>query len=282
MNFPCPSPPVDCPGTDNPIINYSSEAPDQFLFLGQAYNPVNPPPLGSNWTSTGCYATCTSPISQLDADLCAQAQELQCVFPPNNPNSPTLFNNTPQSCAATCPDGLTFTFTVPSGQVTALDQTTANAQAHAIACQQAELQRVCFGTIPTCLCKGVFYTATLHQTIGSQNLTWMISAGALPPGMTLVGNGSTAVISGIPTASGQFHFTILGTEQSGNYMSKAFIFTVLTITTMTLPPFTIGTPYSFQLQASGGSGNYQWILTGGSLPAGLTMSASGLISGVPA
>lgn len=52
----------------------------------------------------------------------------------------------------------------------------------------------------------------------------------------------------------------------------------LQITTTSLPTATWGSPYSFQLQASGGSG-YVWTLESGSLPTGLSLSASGLISG---
>jgi hypothetical protein len=170
---------------------------------------------------------------------------------------------------------------VAANQITGTEQASVNAQAYAIACEQAQLQKVCFGTIPGCLCVGAIYNSTLHQTNGGQNLTWTISSGALPPGLKLTGAGASAVISGIPTAPGHFEFTITGVEQSGNYMSKTFIYTVLSIATTTLPPFMSGVPYSFQLLASGGSGNYQWIVLSGSLPAGLTMSQSGLISGTP-
>ncbi len=49
----------------------------------------------------------------------------------------------------------------------------------------------------------------------------------------------------------------------------------------TLPEFTQGDAYSFQVPGSGGSGNYAFKITSGSLPAGLTMSSTGLISGTP-
>lgn len=47
---------------------------------------------------------------------------------------------------------------------------------------------------------------------------------------------------------------------------------------------TAGNPYTVQLQASGGQGPYSWILSDSSaaLPDGLSLSASGVISGVPA
>jgi hypothetical protein len=39
--------------------------------------------------------------------------------------------------------------------------------------------------------------------------------------------------------------------------------------------------YSYQVQASGGSGPYTWKITSGSLPVGLSMAANGLITGNP-
>lgn len=58
--------------------------------------------------------------------------------------------------------------------------------------------------------------------------------------------------------------------------------TALTINTKTLPNATIGTAYSQQLSASGGKSPYTWSLTAGAtLPAGLTMASSGVISGTP-
>lgn len=49
-----------------------------------------------------------------------------------------------------------------------------------------------------------------------------------------------------------------------------------------LPDAVVGLPYSVQLEGTGGNGNYQFSLADpSSLPAGLTLSPTGLISGVP-
>lgn len=57
----------------------------------------------------------------------------------------------------------------------------------------------------------------------------------------------------------------------------------LTITPATLPYGTDGTVYSDQLSTSGGAGSpiYDYSISGGSLPDGLRLSSSGLISGTP-
>jgi putative Ig domain-containing protein len=54
----------------------------------------------------------------------------------------------------------------------------------------------------------------------------------------------------------------------------------LSITTTTLPGGTVGLAYSEGLQATGGTGILVWS-SGGSLPANLTLSPAGIISGTP-
>ncbi len=53
------------------------------------------------------------------------------------------------------------------------------------------------------------------------------------------------------------------------------------VTTATLPDGMVGSPYSAQLTATGGTNSYTWAIASGALPGGLTLSTSGLISGTP-
>jgi Phosphoesterase family/Putative Ig domain/Abnormal spindle-like microcephaly-assoc'd, ASPM-SPD-2-Hydin/Immunoglobulin I-set domain/Protein of unknown function (DUF1565) len=55
----------------------------------------------------------------------------------------------------------------------------------------------------------------------------------------------------------------------------------LTISTTSLPAGAVGQGYSAQLNATGGTAPYTWSVVSGSLPAGLTLSSSGAISGAP-
>jgi hypothetical protein len=55
----------------------------------------------------------------------------------------------------------------------------------------------------------------------------------------------------------------------------------LTITTASLPPATVGTPYNTTLQASGGQAPMGWGYYAGSLPQGLIVDLGGVISGTP-
>src|SRR5260370_15143047 len=54
----------------------------------------------------------------------------------------------------------------------------------------------------------------------------------------------------------------------------------LTISTTILPTGTVGQPYNAQLSATGGTPPYSWSIVSGSLSLGLTLSASGGLSGV--
>ncbi len=57
---------------------------------------------------------------------------------------------------------------------------------------------------------------------------------------------------------------------------------VVTVTTATpLPGATVGTPYSQSLAAAGGTGPYTWALASGSLPAGVSVTSAGVVSGTP-
>jgi hypothetical protein len=93
---------------------------------------------------------------------------------------------------------------------------------------------------------------------------------------TLTGLSAAQQGSGLVDAEN----AVLGTTTTGDNLPPAGP-TPLNITTTSLPNGTVGQAYSATLAATGGATPYSWAKTGGTLPAGLTLSASGEISGTP-
>lgn len=134
---------------------------------------------------------------------------------------------------------------------------------------------------------GTLYPATqLTSTGGAGSYTWSLAPGSsLPSGLTL---SSAGVISGqlLPTAvSATFSVTVSDNEvppqtSAAQPFTIAIVPVLSIVTPATLPSGAIGTSYSKQLQAQGGTGAYTWSLAPGStLPANLTLTSGGLISG---
>ncbi len=132
---------------------------------------------------------------------------------------------------------------------------------------------------------GTAYSDTLTAVNGTLPLSWTIAFGSLPPGLTL--NSTTGVISGTPTTTGNYLFTVIvfdSTTPTAKTATKDMSITVscdgLAISsTSPIPPGTQGLPYSFQFQAQGGLLPLSW--SGTSIPSGLSLNSAGLLSGTP-
>ena len=66
----------------------------------------------------------------------------------------------------------------------------------------------------------IAYSQQITAGGGIGPYTYAVTAGALPGGLTL--NTSTGLISGTPSASGSFNFTITGTDSNGCAASRAY------------------------------------------------------------
>lgn len=145
-------------------------------------------------------------------------------------------------------------------------------------------------TTPTSLPNGElglpYTTVTATRSGGTPGFAW--SATNLPPGVTI--NPTTGLISGTPTAFGEYTPTITVLDATGNFvslpMNKVTIFRALSVTfANTFPDWDAGATYpNYPLPAapsvSYGSGVYSFGVT--PLPAGLSLNASnGGIGGTP-
>ena len=144
----------------------------------------------------------------------------------------------------------------------------------------------CLVIAPTSVTNGVVgtaYSATLAATGGSGSATFSISAGALPPDLTL---DPTGALAGTPTTPGTYLFTATATDGSCSVSRDYFLIVNpagcpgITITPATLPGDTLGNNYNQNLTGSGGAPPYSFAVVSGTLPAGIDPGANGHLSGV--
>jgi hypothetical protein len=135
---------------------------------------------------------------------------------------------------------------------------------------------------------GTAYSQQITASGGTAPYTFTVTSGTLPAGLTL---SSVGLLSGTPTTVGSSTVTIRATDSEGCFKELVFTIAIRTEDTKTCPPITLspatlpagvtGVPYSQQITASGGTGPYTFLVISGTLPAGLTLSSSGLLSGTP-
>jgi hypothetical protein len=196
-----------------------------------------------------------------------------------------LHGNTPQSCAINCPDGNPFVYTIAANIFHSGNQLAANEAAQTYACSLAKNHIVCLSDVPPTVCIGVFTSATIVATgryATSPGSIWSV-VGTLPPGMTFQGNTPAlgqATISGVPTTAGSYTFAVEFIDPVGDTMVKTYTVAVSAFTGLPLPTATMGSPYSAQILAPQLSGAAIFI-SSGELPNGLSMDATGLITGTP-
>ncbi|HCN75989.1 MAG TPA: hypothetical protein DIT13_02195, partial [Verrucomicrobiales bacterium] len=114
--------------------------------------------------------------------------------------------------------------------------------------------------------------------------TWSLANGTLPAGLTL--NPGTGVISGTPTTTSSGTFIVRATDPNGCSATRSYTLgpacPPLTILPETLADPYLGVAHSRQLQADGATTAMTWSVTSGALPAGLSLSSAGLLTGTPA
>jgi hypothetical protein len=135
----------------------------------------------------------------------------------------------------------------------------------------------------------VYYDQFLQASSCNNSFTWSIISGSPPPWLN--GNPSTGEFYGTPTTSGTYNVTVHVIDGSGHSTNQALTLVIsnaVQITTTTLLNGTNGAAYSQQMQASGGVPfggaspySWSWYADPDDLPANLTLSTNGLLSGIP-
>jgi hypothetical protein len=138
------------------------------------------------------------------------------------------------------------------------------------------------------------YSQTISGVGGTPPYTFAVSGGSLPPGLTLnTANPGSVILSGTPTMSGLFTFTITATDANGCPGGQTYSIVipvvsncpVITVNPATLPAGVVGVIYGQVVSAVGGTAPYTFAVSSGTLPPGLTLSTgnttSVVISGTP-
>ncbi len=124
---------------------------------------------------------------------------------------------------------------------------------------------------------------TLNAAGGATPFTWSLPSGSLPPGLNL---GSDGTISGTPTTSGTFDFTVQATSSDNppQSVTEPLSITVqgLTINAATPAEGFVNVAYSSPaLTASNGYPPFSWSVISGTPPPGVNLNADGTWTGTP-
>jgi hypothetical protein len=127
------------------------------------------------------------------------------------------------------------------------------------------------------------YSLSLQVSGGLPPYTWTNVGGPLPAGLTLSADGT---LKGTPTGLGSFVISLQVADNftPANQVSRNFALAVtkpLVITTLSLPNGIQSADYNQQLQSLGGTAPLTWLVTSGTLPAGLILTTDGLLQGKP-
>jgi hypothetical protein len=130
---------------------------------------------------------------------------------------------------------------------------------------------------------GGAYAQNFFVSGGAAPYTWAVTAGQLPPGLTLQTTAGPRdadnQLAGTPTTAGTFTFTMRLTDYDGQQATQQFSLTIdpaLQISSTPLPAGTAGKPYSHDLPAQGGAPPYSWFVVTSisELPPGLTLDTT--------
>jgi hypothetical protein len=130
---------------------------------------------------------------------------------------------------------------------------------------------------------GTFYSQSLSATGGVPPYRWSVGSGQLPAGLVL--DGQSGAIAGTPTMAATASFGVEVTDSVGARASKNFNIVIETPALVinspaSLPDAKVGASYSYRFTATGGTAPYTWAVVSG-LPAGMDLSAAGILTGTP-
>lgn len=133
--------------------------------------------------------------------------------------------------------------------------------------------------------QGTAYSGNVYAGGGTGSYSFSVTSGALPKGLKI--NRKSGAVTGTPTKPGSSTFTVSLTDSAKSTPStESFTLTMapgtpVSVKTTTLAKAKVDAAYTKALAARNGTAPYTWSVSGGALPAGLTLGADGVFSGQP-
>jgi hypothetical protein len=127
-------------------------------------------------------------------------------------------------------------------------------------------------TLPSAATIRTAYGGTVVASGGSGNFVWTVAGQSM--GLVTLPTGATLTVSGTPTSTGTVSLTLSVKDATTGLTAGPYTYAISVYNGVTLPapnpatlgPATINMPYTGTIVATGGSGNYNWVVTG--LPVG--------------
>ncbi|NJC32484.1 uncharacterized protein YhjY with autotransporter beta-barrel domain [Xanthomonas arboricola] len=266
-------------GTFNFTLNVSDSTPSPAAQASRSYTLTIAAPVVVVAPSALPSATRGTAYSQTLSASGGTAPYTYAVSAGSLPAGITLASNGTLSGTATVEGSFNFT-------VTATDANTFTAtQAYALTVAGPNLALPA-STLPAGTAGQAYSAAITPATGGTAPYRYALTAGALPNGVIV--DAATGALSGTPTLSGTFNFTLTATDstpspavQASQNYSVTIAAATLVLAQPTLPPAVRGSAYNQVLTASGGVAPYRYSIASGTLPTGLTLANDGTLSGTP-
>jgi predicted outer membrane repeat protein len=132
---------------------------------------------------------------------------------------------------------------------------------------------------------------TIHTTSASDNggsissFALVAASSNYPAGVVVNVDSTTGAVSIPDPKGGSYLIAVRATDACGTFRDVTFTVVIncpqITVNPSSLGSITIGTNFSQNLSASGGTPSYSFIVSGGTLPPGLTLATNGQLSGMP-
>jgi large repetitive protein len=130
---------------------------------------------------------------------------------------------------------------------------------------------------------GTAYSQTITASGGTAPYVFEVTSGTVPEGLAL---GADGTLAGLPAEESNSAFTLRVTDSVGSTGTRAIQLIVDAAPTIRIGPETLNPGrqnqiYRETITGAGGAAPYHFVVSEGALPAGLTLSSEGVVTGTP-